>query len=170
MPLATWERVAPWLFVASLLLLVAVLIPKVGSGVNGARRLDISLGFHEAFQPLGTGEVRRGALRVRLHGAARWMWKEAVFFRAVLPMAAAVAIVGSLLLAEPDMGAFMVIAVIAMGILFLGGVNARHVLPDRLGDRGGVRDDDSPSRTGGASATFAYLDPFGEKHALGKGY
>jgi cell division protein FtsW len=30
-----------------------------------------------------------------------------------------------LLLAEPDMGAFMVIAVIAMGILFLGGVNAR---------------------------------------------
>ena len=33
--------------------------------------------------------------------------------------------VGVLLLAEPDMGAFMVIAVIAMGILFLGGVNAR---------------------------------------------
>ena len=33
--------------------------------------------------------------------------------------------VGLLLLAEPDMGAFMVIAVIAMGILFLGGVNGR---------------------------------------------
>jgi cell division protein FtsW len=29
------------------------------------------------------------------------------------------------LLAEPDMGAFMVIATIAMGILFLGGVNGR---------------------------------------------
>jgi cell division protein FtsW (lipid II flippase) len=27
--------------------------------------------------------------------------------------------------AEPDMGAFIVIAAIAMGILFLGGVNAR---------------------------------------------
>jgi hypothetical protein len=40
-------------------------------------------------------------------------------------MAVAVAVVGLLLLAEPDMGAFMVIAVIAMGILFLGGVNAR---------------------------------------------
>jgi cell division protein FtsW len=40
-------------------------------------------------------------------------------------MGAAVAVVGLLLLAEPDMGAFMVIAVIAMGILFLGGVNAR---------------------------------------------
>ncbi len=47
------------------------------------------------------------------------------FFRAVLPMGVAVAVVGVLLLAEPDMGAFMVIVVIAMGILFLGGVNAR---------------------------------------------
>ena len=34
------------------------------------------------------------------------------------------ATVGALLLAEPDMGAFMVIATIAMDILFLGGVNA----------------------------------------------
>ena len=37
----------------------------------------------------------------------------------------ALAVIGVLLLAEPDMGAFMVIAMIAMGILFLGGVNAR---------------------------------------------
>ncbi len=41
-------------------------------------------------------------------------------------MACAVGVVGMLLLVEPDMGAFMVIAVIAMGILFLGGINA-HV-------------------------------------------
>lgn len=47
------------------------------------------------------------------------------FFVAVLPIAVAVLVVGLLLLAQPDMGAFMVIAVIAMGILFLGGVNAR---------------------------------------------
>jgi cell division protein FtsW len=37
-PVATWERVAPWLFVASLLLLVLVLVPHIGKGVNGARR------------------------------------------------------------------------------------------------------------------------------------
>lgn len=47
------------------------------------------------------------------------------FFRAVWPMAVAVVMVGVLLLAEPDMGAFIVIVVISMGILFLGGVNAR---------------------------------------------
>jgi cell division protein FtsW len=91
------------------------------------------------------------------------------FFRAVLPMAAAVAIVGVLLLAEPDMGAFMVIAVIAMGILFLGGVNARmffliacvmtlaFVLMIAMSEWRRER-------------IFAYLDPWSETNALGKGY
>ena len=75
----------------------------------------------------------------------------------------AVAVVGSLLLAEPDMGAFMVIAVIAMGILFLGGVNARmffliaavmtfaFVLMIALSDWRRER-------------IFAYLDPWNEKY------
>lgn len=48
-PLDTWERFAPWLFVASLILLVVVLIPGIGNVVNGARRW-ISLGFM-SFQP-----------------------------------------------------------------------------------------------------------------------
>ena len=50
------------------------------------------------------------------------------FLRAVRPMAIALAFIGLLLLAEPDMGAFIVIAAIAMGILFLGGVNGRMFL------------------------------------------
>jgi cell division protein FtsW len=91
------------------------------------------------------------------------------FFRAVLPMAAAVALVGVLLLAEPDRGAFMVISVIAMGILFLGGVNARmffaistvvviaFALMVALSDWRRER-------------IFAYLDPWDAKHALGKGF
>ena len=37
-PLTAWEKLAPWLFVVSLVLLVLVLIPGVGKGVNGARR------------------------------------------------------------------------------------------------------------------------------------
>ena len=40
-----------------------------------------------------------------------------------LPMAAAIGVVGLLLLLEPDLGAFGVIVCIAMGILFLGGIN-----------------------------------------------
>jgi cell division protein FtsW len=84
-------------------------------------------------------------------------------------MGAAVAIVGSLLLAEPDMGAFMVIAVIAMGILFLGGVNARmfFLIAGILVVAFGVMIAMSEWRR---ERIFAYLDPWSEKHALGKGY
>ena len=120
-PVQTWEKVAPWLFVASLVLLMAVLVPFIGKGVNGARRW-IALGILN-FQP---SELAKFA--VLLYAADYMVRKMEVkerFFRAVMPMGIAVAVVGLLLLAEPDMGAFMVIAVIAMGILFLGGVNAR---------------------------------------------
>ena len=164
-PVAAWERWAPWLFVLSLLLLVVVLIPHIGKGVNGARRW-IALG-PVSFQP---SELAK--LAVLLYAADYMVRKMDVkerFFRAVLPMAVAVAVVGLLLLAEPDMGAFMVIAVIAMGILFLGGVNARmffliaavmlvaFTLMIALSDWRRER-------------IFAYLDPWSEKHALGKGY
>jgi cell division protein FtsW len=161
----TWEKLAPWLFVASLLLLIAVLIPGIGKVINGARRW-ISLGFMN-FQP---SELAKFA--VLLYAADYMVRKMEVkehFFRAVLPMAVAIGVVGLLLLAEPDMGAFMVIAVIAMGILFLGGVNARMFfliaavmvlafaamvwLSDWRRER-----------------IFAYLNPWDEKHALGKGY
>src|SRR6185369_6898563 len=123
-PTKVWEKVAPWLFVAALVLLVLVLIPHVGKGVNGARRW-IPLGVIN-FQP---SELAK--LAIALYAANYMVRKMDIkenFVRAVAPMAVAVAVVGLLLLAEPDMGAFMVIAAIAMGILFLGGVNGRMFL------------------------------------------
>ena len=164
-PVSTWEKLAPWLFVLSLILLMLVLVPFIGKGVNGARRW-ITLGFMN-FQP---SELAKFA--VLLYAADYMVRKMEVkerFFRAVLPMAVAIGVVGLLLLAEPDMGAFMVISVIAMGILFLGGVNARmffvivlvvvvaFALMVMLSDWRRER-------------IFAYLDPWSEKHALGKGY
>ena len=164
-PVASWEKLAPWLFVASLVLLILVLVPFIGKGVNGARRW-ITLGFMN-FQP---SELAKFA--VLLYAADYMVRKMDVkehFFRAVLPMAAAIAVVGLLLLAEPDMGAFMVISVIAMGILFLGGVNARMFfvialvvvvafsLMVMLSDWRRER-------------IFAYLDPWSDKYSMGKGY
>ncbi|MEJ6024180.1 putative lipid II flippase FtsW [Ramlibacter sp. PS4R-6] len=164
-PVATWEKLAPWLFVASLVLLMVVLVPHIGKGVNGARRW-LGFGFI-SFQPSELAKL--ATLLYAADYMVRKMDVKERFFRAVLPMAAAVAVVGLLLLAEPDMGAFMVIAVIAMGILFLGGVNARmffliaavitvaFVLMIALSDWRRDR-------------IFAYLDPWSEKHALGRGY
>ena len=164
-PMAQWERWSPWLFVASLLLLVVVLLPFVGKGVNGARRW-IALGLMN-FQP---SELAK--LTIAMYAAGYMVRKMDVkekFLQAVLPMAVSVGVVGLLLLAEPDMGAFMVIAAIAMGILFLGGVNGRmfflitavllgaFVLMITMSDWRRER-------------IFAYLNPWDERYTLGKAY
>ena len=163
--LEKWERWAPMLFVVSLVLLAAVLVPGLGKDVNGAKRW-ISLGPTN-FQP---SELAK--LAVLLYAADYMVRKMDVkedFLRAVMPMAFAVGAMGVLLLWEPDMGAFMVIAVIAMGILFLGGVNARMFLliTGILLIAFGLMIALSPWRR---ERIFAYLDPFGAEHALGKGY
>jgi cell division protein FtsW len=164
-PMKEWERLAPWLFAFSLLLLVLVLMPAIGKGVNGARRW-IPMGLLN-FQP---SELAKLAVLIYASDyMVRKMEVKQHFFRAVAPMAVALGIVGMLLLAQPDMGAFMVIVVIAMGILFLGGVNARmfflisvvvvaaFLLMIMMSDWRRER-------------IFAYLDPFSAEHALGKGY
>jgi len=78
-------------------------------------------------------------------------------------------VVGMLLLAEPDMGAFMVIVVIAMGILFLGGVNARMFFLIALVVIAAFALMVMMSEWR-RERIFAYLDPWSEEHALGKGY
>lgn len=164
-PLARWEKFARPLFLISLVLLALVLIPNVGKVVYGARRW-ISVG-PMSFQP---SELAK--FTVLLYAADYMVRKMDVkerFFRAVLPMGAAVAVVGVLLLAEPDMGAFMVIAVIAMGILFLGGVNARmfFLIATVLVVAFGLMIAASEWRR---ERIFAYLDPWSEENALAKGY
>lgn len=165
-PISVWEAAAPWIFVAALFLLVVVLIPAIsGQGVKGARRW-LPLGFM-TFQP---SELAKLAMAMYAAGyMVRKMDARENFWQAVLPMAFAVAVVGLLLLAEPDMGAFLVIATIAMGILFLGGVNGRmfllitavligaFVLMITLSEWRRER-------------IFAYLDPWDEKYTLGKAY
>jgi cell division protein FtsW len=165
LPVALWERWAPWLFAASLVLLALVLVPGIGKGVNGARRW-IALGITN-FQPSELAKL--GVLIYAADYMVRRMDVKERFFRAVLPMAGAVGVVGVMLLAEPDMGAFLVITVIAMGILFLGGVNARMFFAIALILIGvfGLIIASSEWRR---ERIFAYLNPWDEKHTLGKGY
>ncbi|MCL1960942.1 MAG: putative lipid II flippase FtsW [Desulfovibrionaceae bacterium] len=160
-----WERAAPWVFVASLALLCVVLVPHVGIVVNGARRW-IGLGAVN-FQPSELSKI--AVLLYAANYMVRKMDVKERFFRAVLPMGVAVGVVGVLLLAQPDMGAFLVIAVIAMGILFLGGVNARmfFLIAMVLAVAFAMMIWTSPWRR---DRIFAYLDPWSEEHALGKGY
>jgi cell division protein FtsW len=164
-PVKTWDKYAPRLFLAALLLLLVVLIPYIGKGVNGARRW-ISLGITN-MQP---SEIMK--LAVTLYAANYTVRKQAYmhrFAKGFLPMAFAVGVVGALLLLEPDMGAFMVIAAIAMGVLFLGGVSARLFGGLMLTAicTFGMLVWASPWRR---ERIFAYLNPWDERYAQGKAY
>jgi cell division protein FtsW len=164
-PMQTWQRLAPWLFAGAVALLVVVLIPGVGKGVNGARR----------WIPLGVLNLQPSELMkvaCVLYAANFTVRKQDYmhqFAKGFLPMAIVMGVIGVLLLLQPDLGAFGVIVAIAMGILFLGGVNGRlfagisgalalvFMLVIWL----------SPWRR---ERIFAYLDPWSEANALGKAY
>lgn len=120
-PVAWWQKMAPYLFLFGLALLVLVLIPGIGRVVGGSRRW-LSL-FVINLQPselmklfaamyVADYTVRKGALM-------------GSFVKGFLPMLIVMLLVGGLLLREPDFGAFAVIAAISISILWLGGINGK---------------------------------------------
>jgi cell division protein FtsW len=164
-PVREWQVWSKWLFLLGLILLVIVLIPGVGKSVYGARRWLSLYVFN--LQP---SELMK--LFVVLYAADFTVRKQdhmQSVRKGFLPMGAAVALVGLLLLLEPDMGAFVVIAAIALGLLFLGGVNGKlfAALLVIAGTTFSLLIWLSPWRR---DRIFAYLDPFDESNALGKGY
>ncbi len=164
-PIATWQRWAPYLFVATLILLLLVLVPGVGKGVNGAKRWL-------SFQIFNLQPSELMKLFVVLYAADYTVRKQQFMHKLTkgfLPMAAAVAIVGLLLLLEPDLGAFGVIVCIAMGILFLGGINGVWFtgIGATLVGIFSLVIMLSPWRR---ERIFAYLNPWDEENVLGKAY
>jgi len=160
-----WQRAARWGFLAVVLLLVAVLIPGVGRGANGAHRW-ITLGVLN-LQP---SELMK--LACVLYAADFTVRKQDMmhdFRRGFLPMAGVMAVVGVLLLLQPDLGAFGVIVAISMGILFLGGVNGRLFASITVALSGAFMTVIwiSPWRR---ERIFAYLDPWSTDNTFTRGY
>ena len=120
-PMRLWQQVSLWLFLAGLFLLIVVLIPHIGRSVNGAQRWI-------SFGPINLQPSEFMKLFAVMYAAdytTRKLSDMANFRRGFVPMAGVMVLVGALLLREPDFGAFVVIVSIAVGILFLGGINAR---------------------------------------------
>ena len=164
-PTKVWDRYSPVIFGFTVLLLIAVLIPGVGKGVNGAKRW-IPLGLMN-FQP---SELMKFAAVI--FAASYTVQRQEYlhsFMKGMLPMGIAVALVGGLLMAEPDMGAFVVVALIAFGILFLGGINAKLfgglILVGLMS--GATMIALSPFRRG---RMLAFMDPWQVDNAANKGY
>ncbi len=164
-PMRRWQKLAPWLFLAGLVLLTIVLIPGVGKTVYGARRWLSLYVFN--LQP---SEVMK--LFVVLYAADYIVRKQDFiqgFKKGFLPMGGVVSVVGVLLLLEPDFGATVVIAAIAMGLLYLGGVSGK-LFTGLVGVVGMVFVAIITFSPWRRERFFAYLAPFDPVNAQGKGY
>src|SRR5690625_6088305 len=120
------KRCQEWslpLFFVGLILLVLVLVPGIGREANWARR----------WIPLGIINLQPSELMkvlMLLYAADYTVRKQAHlsgFVRGLIPMIVSVLVVGALLLLEPDLGAFIVIGAIAVGMKFIGGLDVQHL-------------------------------------------
>lgn len=162
-PLRFWQQFAPWLFLGGVALLAVVLIPGIGKSVNGAQRWI-------GFGPINLQPSELMKLFAVLYAAdytARKLTEMDSFRRGFVPLAAVMIVVAGLLLREPDFGAFVVIITIAMGILFLGGMNGRlfAFLIVAMGAAFAVLILSSPYRW---ERIISYMDPW--RDSFGKGY
>jgi len=117
-PLQTWHTLSPVLLGAGALMLVLVFIPGVGREVNGSMRW-VSFGPFN-LQP---SEPMKLAMVLYLAG---YLVRRGELVRSTVggfirPMSM-LAVIGVLLLFEPDYGATVVLFATALGMLFLGGV------------------------------------------------
>ncbi|WP_103966668.1 putative lipid II flippase FtsW [Nitrosomonas ureae] len=120
-PMQVWQKYIAYLFMIGVLLLILVLVPGIGHEVNGSQRW-ISL-YVVNIQP---SEYMK--LFMVLY-AADYVNRKAADLNSLqkgfLPITVLLSIVGSLLLLEPDFGAFFVVSALAMSILFLGGASLK---------------------------------------------
>ena len=162
-PLRSLQLISPWAFALGFVLLLLVLVPYVGKTVNGAQRWLAVGPFN--LQPSELMKVF--AVLYAADYTTRKLADMTSFRRGFVPMAIVMVLVGGLLLREPDFGAFVVVVSIAIGILFLGGINARlfAVLIVVMGFAFVVLIWSSPYRR---ERIFGFMDPW--QDPLGKGY
>lgn len=120
-PIYFWQRMAPYLFIIGLIMLILVLIPGIGREVNGSRRW-ISL-IIVNFQP--SEFVKLVTIMYASDYVLRKSKQMKTIIKGFLPMLGVIVFTGFLLLLEPDFGALAVITMVAMGILFLGGLSPK---------------------------------------------
>ncbi|MBS1269117.1 MAG: putative peptidoglycan glycosyltransferase FtsW [Gammaproteobacteria bacterium] len=123
-PVAWWEAMGKPLLLLGLGLLVVLFLPGIGLTYNGSTRwLDIA-GF--GFQP-----AEPAKLFMVVYAAGYLTRKHEVlgdFTHGVLTIGLVLAVVGLLLLLQPDFGSFVVIALTVGALLFLSGVRFWHFL------------------------------------------
>lgn len=117
-----WEKGGPYLLLLGIALLILVLVPGIGVYMNGSSRW-IKLGIVN-IQP---SEFMKLFMVVYVAGyLVRKQEELRNFTQGILMISIVVAVIGMLLLQEPDLGAVVVISVTVLSMLFLGGVRFWH--------------------------------------------
>jgi cell division protein FtsW len=163
-PMVKWNAYAPYLFLFALAALAIVLFPFVGKLSNNARR----------WIPIGPFTVQPSELMkwaVIVYTASYCVKKQdkiRSFKHGMLPMLLVIVVLAFELLAEPDLGALVVVAVVALGILFLGGSAIMPLLLMGVGfviAAGFVI-----ATTNRARRVLAFLDPWSPEFAKTEGF
>lgn len=164
-PMKAWKKMAFPFFLFGLVLLAAVLVPGIGKSTNGASRW-IPLGIFN----LQATEVMKIAVLIY---AADFTVRKQNYMHSVkkgfLPMLLVMGLVGFLVLKEPDLGAYVMMLAISMGILFLGGINLKIFIMVLVGVLG-LLVFMIFAASWRAARFFAYLDPWEITNAQGKAY
>ncbi len=119
-----WRVLAVPGMVVSLLLLALVVLPKVGISTNGAQRWLWMGPF--TFQPSESAKLALVLFIADLLGRpSRPISKTRLTLR---PVVIVVAVIIVLLMAQPHLGASIIIAVITLAVLFLAGTSMPHMV------------------------------------------
>ncbi|MEI6266596.1 MAG: putative lipid II flippase FtsW [bacterium] len=118
-----WKKVAPLMFIGSIVILLLVFVPGLKFSHNGASRWINIFGIQ--FQP---SELMKISMIIFL---ASWLEKRkneiGDFQKVVVPFAGIVILVLGLILIEPDMGTATVLALTAGVMFFVAGSKMSHV-------------------------------------------
>lgn len=157
-----WERGGPFLLLLGIALLVVVLLPGIGANVNGSTRW-IRLGLLN-LQP--SEFVKLFSVIYVAGYLVRRQEELRNFTQGVLRVGIVVAVIGMLLLQEPDLGAVAVICFTVLTMLFLGGVRFWHFLVVVVAGVGGMvlLTLVSPYRL---TRVTSFLDPWADPYSSG---
>lgn len=113
-----WQRLSPLFMLGALFLLIVVFIPGLGRTVNGSTRwLNVGITAIQVSELAKFGMI----LFISSYVVKQGEKLKTNFVTFLIPLVV-LAIVGGLLLLEPDFGATVVIAGTVFGLLFLAGV------------------------------------------------
>jgi len=117
-----WMRAAPWLFAATVLLLVLVLVPGVGTRVNGAQRW-----FRYGSFSLQPSELAKIALPLFL-SRQLYLKRDKIrrWIGGTVPVLVPLLVVVPLVLVQPDLGTSLFLAAGGGVALFAGGWPLRN--------------------------------------------